>query len=132
MLNNRMFRSFVLFYSVCCDAFGVVSRILPSVRRAVGLDCICINRGIVDRCRAYHVVESKHGQPHLTEQPDFVPRVGSTTIAINIFQNTSEIELDVTDCDDFVEEPGRWVKMMPKGTLIKLLRISVISIGLSR
>ena len=32
---------------------------------------------------------------------------------------TSEYELDVTACADYVAEPGRWLRVMPKGTLLK-------------
>ena len=96
-------------------------------RRRVGpRHCICVNCKWVDSCTAYHVVEAKHLQPHVAEDPDFTPREGSPTVAINIFTPAAhirdrglEIELDVTACDDFVEEKGRWVKMMPKGTLLK-------------
>ena len=34
-------------------------------------------------------------------------------------EGAREVELDVTACEDFVEEKGRWVKMMPKDTLLK-------------
>lgn len=88
-------------------------------RRRSALDCICVNCKFVDRCGAYHVVEAKHEQPHLSEAPDFNPRAGSPTVALNIFPESNEVELDVTACEDFVEEKGRWVKMMPKGTLLK-------------
>ena len=52
--------------------------------------------------------------------------MGSPTVAINVFPPSSdfrergyEIELDVTACADFVEDRGRWRRMMPPGTLVK-------------
>lgn len=35
--------------------------------------CICVDCEYVDRCETYHVVETQHQQPHLTDQPDFSP-----------------------------------------------------------
>ncbi|MCU0518093.1 MAG: Ycf34 family protein, partial [Oscillatoria sp. Prado101] len=31
--------------------------------------CICVNCHYVDRCLTYHMVETQHEQPHLTETP---------------------------------------------------------------
>ena len=31
--------------------------------------CICIDCSRVTNCQAYHFVETKHGQPHMTENP---------------------------------------------------------------
>jgi hypothetical protein len=80
----------------------------------------------VDNCTAYHVVEQKHGQPHVSLNPAFKPRAGSPTVAVNIFppdsQNRAlgfEVELDVVACADFEKEAGKWRKMMPPGTLVK-------------
>lgn len=85
--------------------------------------CICVNCRLVERCTAYHHVEAKHGQPHLTDAPDFTPRSGNPTVAIIINSTNAttnfEVELDVIACDDFVEDIGRWSKMMPPGTLLK-------------
>mmetsp|Transcript_13170 Transcript_13170/g.39228 ORF Transcript_13170/g.39228 Transcript_13170/m.39228 type:complete len:157 (+) Transcript_13170:170-640(+) len=92
-------------------------------RRRTALNCICVNCKFVDNCTAYHIVEAKHGQPHVALKPEFTPR--NPTVAINVFPASHlesrgvEVELDVTACDDFSSEPGRWVKMMPKGTLLK-------------
>ena len=90
------------------------------------LHCICVNCAFVDNCTAYHVVEAKHGQPHVAEKPIFTPREGSPTVAVNIFPPDSvnkakgfEIELDVVECADFAREMGKWRKMMPPGTLVK-------------
>jgi len=46
--------------------------------------CICIDCARVTNCAAYHFVESKHEQPHMTENPTFTPREGSPTIHVNI------------------------------------------------
>jgi hypothetical protein len=35
-------------------------------------------------CKAYHFVETKHEQPHMTEDPTFDPRDGSPTIHVNV------------------------------------------------
>lgn len=48
------------------------------------LSCICINCARVTNCAAYHFVETKHEQPHMTEHPTFNPRDGSPTIHVNI------------------------------------------------
>ena len=101
---------------------------LPRTRRrpATQLNCICVNCAFVDNCTAYHVVEAKHGQPHVAEKPIFTPREGSPTVAVNIFPPDSEhkargfeIELDVVECADFAREMGKWRRMMPPGTLVK-------------
>ena len=48
------------------------------------LDCICINCKWVTSCKAYHFVETKHEQPHMTSDPTFMPRDGSPKIHVNI------------------------------------------------
>eukprot|EP00529_Nitzschia_sp_RCC80_P010745 CAMPEP_0113523116 /NCGR_PEP_ID=MMETSP0014_2-20120614/45541_1 /TAXON_ID=2857 /ORGANISM="Nitzschia sp." /LENGTH=638 /DNA_ID=CAMNT_0000421199 /DNA_START=83 /DNA_END=1999 /DNA_ORIENTATION=+ /assembly_acc=CAM_ASM_000159 len=48
------------------------------------LDCICINCKWVTSCKAYHFVETKHEQPHMTSNPTFMPRDGSPKIHVNI------------------------------------------------
>ena len=85
-------------------------------RRAAPLSmCICVNCALVDRCKGYHIIEEKHKQPHICEEPDFQPV--NPTVVINYYEGTWEAELDVESCDSFKEEQGRWAKMMPKGTL---------------
>mmetsp|Transcript_23054 Transcript_23054/g.36817 ORF Transcript_23054/g.36817 Transcript_23054/m.36817 type:complete len:195 (+) Transcript_23054:49-633(+) len=96
-------------------------------RRKAPSMCICINCKLVDNCTAYRYVESMHKQPFVGDVPAFTPRDGSPTIDCNIRTTGSytennmetEMELDVVECEDFVSEPGRWVKMMPKDTLLK-------------
>lgn len=46
--------------------------------------CICVDCAFVTNCTAYHFVESKHEQPHMTEHPTFEPRNGSPTVHVNI------------------------------------------------
>ena len=46
--------------------------------------CICINCKRVTDCAAYHFVETKHEQPHMTETPTFEPRDGSPTIHVHV------------------------------------------------
>lgn len=53
-------------------------------RPASSLNCICINCKYVTSCEAYHFVEEKHEQPHMTENPTFEPRDGSPTIHVNV------------------------------------------------
>lgn len=48
------------------------------------LNCICIDCKWVTSCEAYHFVETKHEQPHMTETPTFEPRNGSPTIHVNV------------------------------------------------
>jgi len=38
----------------------------------------------VTSCQAYHFVETKHEQPHMTLNPTFEPRDGNPTIEVNI------------------------------------------------
>ena len=46
--------------------------------------CICVDCARVTNCAAYHFVETKHEQPHMTEDPTFEPQDGSPTIHVNI------------------------------------------------
>lgn len=55
----------------------------PSQQHGLNM-CICIDCARVTNCAAYHFVESKHEQPHMTENPTFEPREGSPTIEVNI------------------------------------------------
>jgi Hypothetical chloroplast protein Ycf34 len=82
-----------------------------------GIMCICVNCHYVDRCVTYNAVEHQHGQPHLTETPDF--EAIEPTINVNIRSSTDEIEMewDVVGCESFQEEVGKWAKLRP-GELI--------------
>jgi hypothetical protein len=46
--------------------------------------CICVDCARVIDCSAYHFVETKHEQPHMTDNPAFTPRDGSPTIHVNV------------------------------------------------
>ncbi|OEU07447.1 chloroplast protein Ycf34 [Fragilariopsis cylindrus CCMP1102] len=59
--------------------------------------CICINCQLVTSCKAYHFVETKHEQPHMTNTPTFLPREGSPTINVNI--RTEQIEKQIENDD---------------------------------
>lgn len=48
------------------------------------LACICIDCARVTSCKAYHFVETKHNQPHMTSDPTFLPREGTPTIHVNV------------------------------------------------
>lgn len=48
------------------------------------VNCICIDCKWVTSCQAYHFVETKHNQPHMTENPSFMPQDGSPTIHVNV------------------------------------------------
>lgn len=121
--------------------------------------CICIDCARVTNCAAYHFVETKHEQPHMTENPTFEPRDGSPTIHVNVrtIRNNQDrkkeiermwrehegetqramenqdkdddtlygeetydltpvttYEYDVVKCEDFVSDPGCWVRNMPE------------------
>jgi hypothetical protein len=122
--------------------------------------CICIDCARVTNCAAYHFVESKHEQPHMTENPTFEPREGSPTIHVNVrtvrdgnrqdeiarmwkehkaeteramkksvqqgdsdelygetkydLTPVTTYEYDVVKCEDFVSDPGCWVRNMPE------------------
>lgn len=52
--------------------------------------CICIHCTHVTNCSAYHFVEEKHEQPHMTENPTFIPVDGSPTIHVNIRTTSSK------------------------------------------
>ena len=100
--------------------------------------CICINCKWVDRCQTYHWVEQMHEQPHVTNAPDFDP--GDPQIQVFIRKEGVEeadvkdgadngstdgmraavlsTEYDVFACDDFAEERGKWLRLMPDADFI--------------
>lgn len=129
-----------------------------SFRSTVANMCICIDCARVTNCAAYHFVETKHEQPHMTQNPTFEPREGSPTIHVNVrtvrstedrqreiermwrehkaetkkaMENSKDegplygetkydltpvttYEYDVVKCEDFVSDPGCWVRNMPQ------------------
>mmetsp|Transcript_9060 Transcript_9060/g.27805 ORF Transcript_9060/g.27805 Transcript_9060/m.27805 type:complete len:124 (+) Transcript_9060:19-390(+) len=107
----------VVVFAACQVGALLVSTPAPRrLRRLEPRMCICVNCALVDRCKAYHVIEEKHRQPHLAENPDFQPT--NPTVAVIWHKGEQEAELDVQACDSFQEERGRWLKMMPRGTLL--------------
>lgn len=108
-------RALLAFFVGAADAFLLAGG--RHQQRTAPLDCICVHCAYVDRCKAYHVIEEKHNQPHVSESPDFQPT--NPTVAIIYDQTTELTELDVQACESFKEEKGRWAKMMPEGTLVK-------------
>eukprot|EP00545_Synedropsis_sp_CCMP1620_P012381 CAMPEP_0119016144 /NCGR_PEP_ID=MMETSP1176-20130426/11839_1 /TAXON_ID=265551 /ORGANISM="Synedropsis recta cf, Strain CCMP1620" /LENGTH=168 /DNA_ID=CAMNT_0006969477 /DNA_START=5 /DNA_END=511 /DNA_ORIENTATION=- len=53
-------------------------------RTTTKLSCICVNCKYVTSCAAYHFVEEKHEQPHISKDPSFEPRNGSPTIDVHM------------------------------------------------
>ena len=54
----------------------------------------------------------------MTATPDFAPDDGHPTIEVMVTEQPVYTEYDVTACENFEEDKGRWVRMMPKGTLV--------------
>ena len=75
--------------------------------------CICINCKYVDRCQTYHVVETQHQQPHLTENPTFEPQEPTINVNIRSEGEMIEMEWDVVGCESFCREDGKWAKLRP-------------------
>ena len=51
---------------------------------STSIRCICVNCKYVTDCAAYHFVEEKHRQPHISAHPTFEPRDGSPTINVHM------------------------------------------------
>ena len=63
------------------DSFHHVVNRVPS---STSVRCICVNCKYVTDCTAYHFVEEKHRQPHISANPTFEPRDGSPTINVHM------------------------------------------------
>ncbi|MCP9775328.1 Ycf34 family protein [Cyanobium sp. HWJ4-Hawea] len=76
--------------------------------------CICVDCHWIDRCQAYHAVESQHGVNHLNPAPDFVPREPRIHVQVQDLP-TGEVgvEWDVRSCGSFQADPGHWARLMP-------------------
>lgn len=88
MNRLAMFVAVVVFlssFNELIDGFSIISR-YDRIRHAPAtqLSCICVDCARVTDCAAYHFVEDKHEQPHMSEDPTFSPREGSPTIHVNI------------------------------------------------
>jgi hypothetical protein len=78
----------------------------------------------------YHWIETRHEQPHLTEEEtlDFDPKKPQVQVFIRTELQAIEAahglhkpittEYDVFGCDSFVEDKGRWVRLMPDADFI--------------
>ncbi|ANV87865.1 MULTISPECIES: Ycf34 family protein [unclassified Picosynechococcus] len=75
--------------------------------------CICVDCEYVDRCETYHVVETQHQQPHLTDQPDFSPIEPTINVNIRSEGEMIEMEWDVVGCASFSQEKGKWARLRP-------------------
>ena len=68
----------------------------------------------VSRCKTYHSVEKQHGVEHLTSNPDFQGINPSIHIIVKEQSNADiRIEWDVRECESFLEEEGKWLKLRP-------------------
>ena len=79
--------------------------------------CICINCKFVTNCAAYHFVEERHSQPHMTNDPTFTPRDGSPTIHVNI---RSEYEKNSDESKKEIKKMWREYKEEERAALEKL------------
>ncbi|WP_099238778.1 Ycf34 family protein [Synechococcus sp. BDU 130192] len=75
--------------------------------------CICVDCEYVDRCETYHVVETQHQQPHLTDQPNFSPIEPTINVNIRSEGEVIEMEWDVVGCASFSQEKGKWARLRP-------------------
>ncbi|BAW97230.1 hypothetical protein NIES970_21790 [[Synechococcus] sp. NIES-970] len=75
--------------------------------------CICVDCEYVDRCETYHVVETQHQQPHLTDQPNFSPIEPTINVNIRSEGEIIEMEWDVVGCASFSQEKGKWARLRP-------------------
>lgn len=75
--------------------------------------CICVDCEYVNRCETYHVVETQHQQPHLTDSPNFSPVEPTINVNIRSEGEIIEMEWDVVGCESFSLEKGKWAKLRP-------------------
>ena len=57
--------------------------------------CICIDCHWVERCKAYHRVETQHGEPHLNPVPDFEPDQPRIHVSLKPIEQSWGVEWDV-------------------------------------
>ena len=80
--------------------------------------CICVNCRWVDRCQAYHSVESQHGARHLNSAPDLKPQDPQIHVSLlDLVDGGVGIEWDVRACKSFTEDHGRWLRLRPNEEL---------------
>ena len=88
-----MIRAFALFWMFLIgssESFQMPHKHLVERSDPTRLFCICVDCARVTNCAAYHFVETKHEQPHMTEDPTFSPREGSPTIHVNVRTNRDD------------------------------------------
>jgi hypothetical protein len=115
-----------------------ITRPMPRVRPLHA--CICINCKLVDQCATYHWVEMMHEQPHVTDMPTFEPNDPQIQVFIRnegdaenavrdapdagaegdggVRTSVLTTEYDVFECDSFVEDAGKWIRLMPDADYI--------------
>ena len=81
------------------------------MNRSSSLNCICINCKYVTNCAAYHFVEEKHDQPHMTENPTFEPRDGSPTIHVNVRTTRVKDDNGMTEFERMMQEHEQETKL---------------------
>jgi len=104
----------------------------PFSSSSSSLGCICINCAFVTNCTAYHFVEERHLQPHISKKPKFEPIDGSPSINVNIRSDQNglwnngfgsiktaadlsmELEYDVVECESYAHELDSWIRNMPE------------------
>ena len=75
--------------------------------------CICVDCQWVDRCKAYHRVETQHGELHLNPEPDFEPEQPRIHVSLCPIENSWGIEWDVRSCSSFALDRGHWQRLRP-------------------
>ena len=75
--------------------------------------CICVDCHWLNRCKAYHRVETQHGEPHLTATPDFDPDQPRIHVSLRPVQQSWGVEWDVQACGSFQADPGHWQRLRP-------------------
>jgi hypothetical protein len=88
MMNDSLMYSILFLLAsiqfVTIDSFSLATKSPTKSSSTTSLHCICIDCKYVTSCKAYNFVESKHEQPHMTDDPTFEPRDGSPTIHVNV------------------------------------------------
>ena len=74
---------------------------------------ICVDCHWLNRCKAYHRVETQHGEPHLTATPDFDPEQPRIHVSLRPVQQSWGVEWDVQACGSFEADPGHWQRLRP-------------------
>lgn len=136
MLHGNKRSGVITVVDAFCPALGATTTSIGRKERIpTRLSCICVNCKWVTSCKAYHFVEKKHEQPHMSEEPTFLPREGSPTINVNIRteQRVPKIKAGVIEKqkpqmwkdqieDDDINEPKRDAKYYEETGTIETVR----------